>query len=106
MNSRWLDPALSPHVSAYGAQPLTVAELDAHADGARIWATIVEARAEHEAEMPEVKDDGEHADADEPVSEEGAFDDFRDKVVAALDKFKKSFSVADLRALEAVINEG
>lgn len=100
--SRWLDPGLSPHVSAYGAQPLTVSELDGHADVARIWATIVEIRAEHEAEMPEEKDD----EPENETSEEGAVDDYRDKVIAALDKFKKSFSLVDLRALEAVINEG
>lgn len=31
----------SPHVSAYGARPLTVDEIDAHPDRARIWATIM-----------------------------------------------------------------
>lgn len=44
-----LDATISPPASAYGAEPLTVAEIDAHPDAARIWATIRALRAEHEA---------------------------------------------------------
>lgn len=38
-----LDPALmtaSPVVGAYRAKPFSVAEIDAHSDAARLWATI------------------------------------------------------------------
>ncbi len=44
-----LDEAISPPASAYGAEPYTVAEIDAHPDCARLWATIRALRAEHEA---------------------------------------------------------
>jgi len=33
--------------AAYGARPLTVDEIDAHPDSARIWATISHIRQEH-----------------------------------------------------------
>lgn len=44
-----LDDTISPPVSAYSAEPLSVEEIDAHPDAARIWATIRALRAEHEA---------------------------------------------------------
>lgn len=37
--------AVSP--GAYSAQPLTAAEIDAHPDCDRIWATILQMRNEH-----------------------------------------------------------
>lgn len=33
--------------AAYGAQPMTTDEIDAHPDSARIWATIAQIRQEH-----------------------------------------------------------
>lgn len=44
-----LDEATSIPAVAYGAQPYSVAEIDAHPDRARIWATIRAMRADHEA---------------------------------------------------------
>lgn len=47
----YLDDQVSPPASAYAAEPLTISEIDAHPDGARIWATILAIlaiRAEHE----------------------------------------------------------
>lgn len=44
-----LDGTISPPVSAYSAEPLSVEEIDTHPDAARIWATIRALRAEHEA---------------------------------------------------------
>ena len=35
-----LDDSISISADAYGAEPLTAAEIDAHPDRARIWATI------------------------------------------------------------------
>jgi hypothetical protein len=43
-----LDETLSVPASAYGAEPLAVAEIDAHPDAARIWATIRAMREEHD----------------------------------------------------------
>ena len=34
----------TPPASAYGVQPLSVAEVDAHPDSTRIWATIMALR--------------------------------------------------------------
>ncbi len=39
----------SPSVGAYTAEPLSVAEIDAHPDRDRIWATIMAIRADNEA---------------------------------------------------------
>lgn len=43
-----LDDSISVPAVAYGAEPLSVAEIDAHPDGARIWSTIRAMRAAHE----------------------------------------------------------
>jgi len=39
----------SPPASAYIAEPLSVSEIDAHPDAARIWATVMEAREESQS---------------------------------------------------------
>lgn len=44
----YLDDQVTPPASAYAAEPLAISEIDAHPDGARIWATILAIRAEHE----------------------------------------------------------
>lgn len=44
-----LDRTNSPPPAALRAEPMTVAEIDAHPDGARIWATIGALREDHEA---------------------------------------------------------
>ena len=46
--TRLLDDTPSAPVEALAAEPLSVAEIDAHPDSARIWATILALRAEHE----------------------------------------------------------
>ena len=51
-----LDDAISPPASAYGAEPFTVTELDAHPDRDRIWATLRALRAEHEAVVEALED--------------------------------------------------
>lgn len=53
-----LDDAISPPASAYGAEPFTAAELDAHPDRDRIWATIRAMRADAEAAVEGVYDAG------------------------------------------------
>lgn len=53
-----LDDAISPPAAAYGAEPFTVAELDAHPDRDRIWATLRALRAEHEAAVEQAGEDG------------------------------------------------
>lgn len=44
-----LDDSASIPAVAYGAAPFSVAELDAHPDRARLWATVAAMRAEHQA---------------------------------------------------------
>ena len=39
----------SPPPEAYGAEPLSVEEIDKHPDGPRIWALVLSMRGEHEA---------------------------------------------------------
>ncbi len=41
----------APPVSAYSAEPFTIAEMDAHPDAARIWATIEAMKAGMEREI-------------------------------------------------------
>ena len=53
-----LDNTISPPASAYKAEPFTVAELDAHPDRDRIWATLRALRAEHEAAVEGAYDTG------------------------------------------------
>ncbi len=60
-----LDPALldaRPPVAALRARPMSVAEIDAHPDAARIWATIAALRQERHAAVEESQMD---VDADE-----------------------------------------
>lgn len=40
----------SPPASAYGAKPLSPEDIDAHPDRDRLWATIMEMRAEYDDE--------------------------------------------------------
>lgn len=53
---RLLEHTVQPPVSAYRAQPMTANEIDAHPDGDRIWATIMEMRLhvhlEHDNDYP------------------------------------------------------
>ena len=51
-----LDNTISPPASAYKAEPFTVAEMDAHPDRDRIWATLLALRAEHEAAVEALDD--------------------------------------------------
>ena len=53
-----LDNTISPPSSAYRAEPFTVAELDAHPDRDRIWATLRALRAEHKAAVEGAYDTG------------------------------------------------
>jgi hypothetical protein len=53
-----LDATPSAPAAAYGAAPLTVAEIDAHPDTARLWATIMAIREEHDALVEAAYDDG------------------------------------------------
>ena len=46
-----------PPVGAYGAEPLTLAEIDAHPDGNRIWATILQMREAHQDVFDEFESD-------------------------------------------------
>ena len=46
-----------PPVGAYGAEPLTLAEIDKHPDGNRIWATIQKMREAHEGVFDEFETD-------------------------------------------------
>lgn len=48
-----LDDKPSISADAYGAEPFSTAEIDAHPDRARLWATIRVLRTEHEAECDE-----------------------------------------------------
>jgi hypothetical protein len=53
-----LSPRPAPPPEAYRAKPLSVAEIDAHPDGARIWATVLAMRDEHDKGREEAYDDG------------------------------------------------
>lgn len=43
----------SPAVEAYRVEPMSVSEVDAHPDAARIWATIMEVRASYDGASAE-----------------------------------------------------
>ena len=112
MPSRWLDENLTPPpgLRASALRPFEVAELDDHVDAGRIWATILEAREEVAGELDDAEKRGRAAaqaeiDEDAP-SEEVLFEDYRDKITAALNTLKKSYTKANLEALEKVIAEG
>lgn len=50
--------SLSPSVGSIHAQPMTAAEIDAHPDGDRIWATITALRSEQREDFEDaVKDE-------------------------------------------------
>jgi chromosome segregation ATPase len=46
-----------PPVGARGAEPLTLAEIDAHPDGNRIWATILGMRESHQGVLDKIESD-------------------------------------------------
>ena len=56
-----LDDSISIPAAAYGAEPFSVAEIDAHPDRARIWATIRAMREEHDAICAVAYDEGHRA---------------------------------------------
>lgn len=56
-----LEHEVSPPVAAYGAAPLSVAEMDAHPDSARLWATVLAMRAYYETVVSEHEDRLERA---------------------------------------------
>lgn len=53
-----LDTTTSIPAIAYGAEPFSIAELDAHPDRARLWATIRALRTAHEADCEAAWNDG------------------------------------------------
>lgn len=62
-----LDDSTSIPAIAYKAEPLSVAEIDAHPDRARIWATVAAMRKEHDAICTLAYDEGHRAGSnDEP----------------------------------------
>lgn len=48
----------SPPPAALRSEPMTLAEIDAHPDSARIWATIIAMRAEVESLTDEAEERG------------------------------------------------
>lgn len=50
----------SPPPAALRSEPMTLAEIDAHPDSARIWATIISLRAEAETLTDEAYEAGTH----------------------------------------------
>ena len=48
----------SPPPAALRAEPMTLAEIDAHPDSARIWATIIAMRADHTAAVDSAEEEG------------------------------------------------
>lgn len=56
--STLLDDSISIPADAYGAEPLAAAEIDAHPDRARLWATIRAMRAAHEAAAADAEEEG------------------------------------------------
>lgn len=56
--TRLLDDTPSAPVEALAAEPLSVAEIDAHPDSARIWATILAMRNDHERLVEEAYQEG------------------------------------------------
>ena len=67
-----LDDTISPPVSAYSAEPLSVEEIDAHPDAARIWATIRALRGEYEDRITEAHERGLREGYDASYAEGGA----------------------------------
>lgn len=76
-----------PPAGIAGVLPLTLAQLDAHADSLRIWATIVSTREG-------VEENGGDAEA------------YAVAVSNALDEFTRTFSKGALSALKDVVNRG
>lgn len=56
--TRLLEDTPAAPVEALAAEPLSVAEIDAHPDSARIWATILAMRAEHERRVDAAYNEG------------------------------------------------
>ena len=73
---------LSPTVGSLRAAPLSVAEIDAHPDADRIWATISAMRAEFEGDKSESYDAGRE---DAKADEDGAFNEGRSRCADDLD---------------------
>ncbi len=90
----------SPCAEAWRAEPLSIAEIDAHPDSARIWATIKEMQGAVEDARQEASDDavGEVEAAREEAEEE-AWDECRDRIAKELARIGDRISVADRDAL-------
>lgn len=90
----------SPCVEAWRAEPLSIAEIDAHPDSARIWATIKAMQGVVEDIREEASDDavGEVEAAREEAEEE-AWDECRDRIAKELARIGDRISAADRNAL-------
>ncbi|QAX31286.1 hypothetical protein [Leisingera sp. NJS204] len=66
----------NPPPAALSAEPYSIAELDAHQDADRIWATVLGMRRSHEAELSNVEDT---AESDLEAALKGRDDDLQDK---------------------------
>lgn len=90
----------SPCVEAYRAEPLSIAEIDAHPDGARLWATI--RQVQHavddavQAAHDEAKEDWDEA---HEAGKDEAWDECRDRIAGELRRIGDRISEADRTAL-------
>lgn len=90
----------SPCVAAYRVEPLSIAEIDAHPDSARIWATIKAMQGAVDDARQEMLDDAED-DVEEAreEAEEEAWDECRDRIAKELARIGDRISAADRNAL-------
>jgi hypothetical protein len=76
----------TPHISAYRSEPFSIADIDAHPDAGRIWATIkaMQAKAERDAEDEGDSIQEQIRDAEESAEDKGR-DEGREDAIADVD---------------------
>ena len=94
----------SPSVGAYRCDPMTAADIDAHPDRDRIWATIAALRANVAVDADKALDDAIEDGAEKArdaatEATQDTLDDCRARLKSALDKIDARISEADRRAL-------
>lgn len=91
----------SPSVAAYGCEPLSTAEIDAHPDSGRIWATIVALRDEMAADAED--DQARELSLAESCARDAAISDCASEIANALRNMSGSSGVAVIAEIKSVV---
>jgi len=101
MPNQYLDPQISVPFKAYTADALTIADIDAHVDSARIWATVLEIRKQYDIDLQNEIDNSLRESPEETNIDRSKIDD----VEKSFNKLAKSFTLKDFEAFRLKLED-